>query len=551
MPDFPKLRLKQFPQIQDRETSEAKYWKSYSVTKEEKLLGTPNCIHFNPASPDSYLVTASTKVMLYDAHTDKVQRAFSRFTDDCYSGRFRKDGKLMVAGDKEGHVKVFDVKTKSMLRQLKRHTAAVRATTWAGDGLHMVSGGDDKRVKLWDLATQEVVWDSKDAHTDYVRCVEASPAAGEVFMSAGYDHAVRVWDRRQERPVCAMTHGHPVECCLAAPAGAMLLTAGGNEVKLWDVLSGGRLMHTYSNHQKNVTGLTFDGTGSRLLSCGLDGHVKVYSLQTMQVVHGMRFGAPLMALAVSSDNKKLLVGFVDGSLMVRTRRADALGSLGVGLGGPAAPSSSSSAAKQQSRFYKGAGAAAEQTEDGMVETERSVRLRPYEVQLKKFNYQQALDSALKTRNPLVVVTVLEELSRRSGLAIALAGRDEATLEPLLSFAARYVSHPRYARLIVLVAHKVLDLYGGVLGHSDAIDELFLKLHKQVKAEVGFQRQIMQVMGSLDAIVNSAMMPPAPARGVGRGGRGGGKGGGARGGDGGDADAIRMEHDDGDGDDDES
>ena len=108
-----------------------------------------------------------------------------------------------------------------------------------------------------------------------------------------------------------------------------------------------------------------------------------------------------------------------------------------------------------------------------------------------------------------------------------------------------MSHPSYARLIVLVAHKVLDLYGGVLGHSDAIDELFLKLHKQVKAEVGFQRQVMQVMGSLDAIVNSAMMPPAPARGI----AGSGGSGSAGAGRGDDADAIRMEQD-GDDDDEE-
>ena len=58
--------------------------------------------------------------------------------------------------------------------------------------------------------------------------------------------------------------------------------------------------------------------------------------------------------------------------------------------------------------------------------------------------------------------------------------DESTLEPLLAFAARYVSHPRYARLIVVVTHKILDLYASVLGHSDSIDELFLKLHRQVR-----------------------------------------------------------------------
>jgi hypothetical protein len=60
--------------------------------------------------------------------------------------------------------------------------------------------------------------------------------------------------------------------------------------------------------------------------------------------------------------------------------------------------------------------------------------------------------------------------------------DESTLEPLLSFAARYVSHPRYASLIVAVTHKVLDLYSSVLGQSDSIDELFLKLHRQVSQE---------------------------------------------------------------------
>ena len=47
---------------------------------------------------------------------------------------------------------------------------------------------------------------------------------------------------------------------------------------------------------------------------------------------------------------------------------------------------------------------------------------------------------------------------------------------------------------------MIDLYADVLGKSDAIDELFLKLQKQVKAEVAFQRQAMKVVGSLDGII---------------------------------------------------
>ena len=113
MPRFEKLKLKQFSLAKDRETSENKYWKSFVVTAQETLHSSPNCVHFTAAAPDSYLVTASTKVSLYDCASDKVLRSYTRFQDDAFSGRFRKDGKLIVAGDKSGCVKVFDVQVTS------------------------------------------------------------------------------------------------------------------------------------------------------------------------------------------------------------------------------------------------------------------------------------------------------------------------------------------------------------------------------------------------------------------------------------------------------
>ena len=56
----------------------------------------------------------------------------------------------------------------------------------------------------------------------------------------------------------------------------------------------------------------------------------------------------------------------------------------------------------------------EATEDGMVETERHTRLRPYEIQLKKFNYQQVcaciLPKCLLDRADLTAVCVCSQLS---------------------------------------------------------------------------------------------------------------------------------------------
>jgi U3 small nucleolar RNA-associated protein 15 len=55
--------------------------------------------------------------------------------------------------------------------------------------------------------------------------------------------------------------------------------AGGDTVKVWDVLGSGQLLHSFSNHAKTITCLTVSPDATRLLSASLDGHVKVHDLQ--------------------------------------------------------------------------------------------------------------------------------------------------------------------------------------------------------------------------------------------------------------------------------
>ena len=104
---FRGVRKKQYAKISERESAEAKYWRQFNTTGETKLEASPNFVSFCENAPKCYLVTGGNAVHLYDSSSDKVQRSYTRFTDNAYSGRLRRDGKLFVAGEKTGHVKIF------------------------------------------------------------------------------------------------------------------------------------------------------------------------------------------------------------------------------------------------------------------------------------------------------------------------------------------------------------------------------------------------------------------------------------------------------------
>lgn len=151
-------------------------------------------------------------------------------------------------------------------------------------------------------------------------------------------------------------------------------------------------------------------------------------------------------------------------------------------------------------FTRGMNATASADDYVLVDGGKKKKLQKYDISLKQFRYGDALDDALGSRIPQVVVAVLEELGKRRGLFIALSNRDEESLEPILSFLVRYIARPRFTRLLVGVANKLIEIYGEMTGQSETIDELFLKLRTQVTLERKAQQQLMIIVGQLDGIM---------------------------------------------------
>jgi U3 small nucleolar RNA-associated protein 15 len=97
---------------------------------------------------------------------------------------------------------------------------------------------------------------------------------------------------------------------------------GSTEIRVWDLLSGGRLLSKISQHHKTITALKFASQGKRLLSASLDRHVKVYDMSTYEVIRSFDYSSPILSLGISPGDQTLIVGMSDGIIAIARKEEE-------------------------------------------------------------------------------------------------------------------------------------------------------------------------------------------------------------------------------------
>ncbi|GAB7343410.1 hypothetical protein MBLNU457_1442t1 [Dothideomycetes sp. NU457] len=516
-------------------TADQRYWKSF---RSQQLVPSPQSnpiTHISfpqaPLNPltttpsDNFVVTSGSRLQIFSTKTRKPLKTISRigYDDVAHSAEVRRDGRVIVAGGDSGAIQTFDMGSRAILKTWKEHKQPVWTTKWCPtEPTMLMSCSDDKTVRLWDLPSDSST-STFYGHQDYVRSGCFMPGQSSNLMVTGsYDQTVRLWDTRAPgAAVMVFKHAAAIESVLPMPSGTTLLASADNQISVLDLVAA-RPVQMLRNHQKTVTSLCLASEGSRVVSGGLDGHVKVFETSSWTVVAGFKYPSPVLSVSVvgigaNREDRHLAVGMQSGLLSIRTRlsgqqkvlareRAREMKALEEGrieeYDKKHGKKRQGDKKRLRGRDFTGEGA------DIVIEGNPRGKIRnqsKWESALRKGQYAQAMDLILSSPNfdQQNMLTLITALRHRSALRTALKGRDEASLQPILRWLVKNINNPRHIKLTADVAFLVLDLYAEQMGDSPEVDNLMTQLHRRVRHCTDLAQQATSTQGMLDLLAAGA------------------------------------------------
>ncbi|KAJ3666286.1 hypothetical protein Zmor_001739 [Zophobas morio] len=501
MGSFKKLNSKIYEKTTSVITPDSIYWKQLGTPVLVKEFGTVDYINFSPVEPYFFAVTCSVRVQVYNPITKLVAKNLSRFRENAYGAVFRSDGRLLCAGSEETHVKLFDVSTKNLLRLFKGHSAPVHRTYFVESRPQIVSFSDDKSFKIWDIPTEKNILSYSD-HSDYIRAGATNSIIPDLVLSGSYDHFVNMYDTRTNQKVLSVNHGSPVECVLFLPSANVFLSAGGTEIKVWDVTAGGRLLKSISQHHKTITSLKLACDNKRLLSGSLDRHVKVYDISNFKVLHSLNYQNAILSMDISQNNDILAVGLIDGVVAV-SRREETV---------------KVKKDDKKTISWKHPSKSFQPTVDSVTPCLNHEKETKHDKCLRKFEFSKALDSVLlpyvANKTPQVTVSLIHELIKRRALQKAFTGREQKSVAQILRFFIRNITEPRFAKVLIDAANIFVDTFeDSPLIMDPEIAKLLLSLTQLLKEETAIANDLSQLQGAMCMILAGAAQQKTAAVGA--------------------------------------
>lgn len=273
-------------------------------------------------------------LQIWEPETSRLVRSFQAHDHFISALAWSPDGKRLASGSQSDAIRVFNTADWSLANDIPRsHKGRVNAVCWNSASNRLASAGLDGLVKIWDLSTNSTVTTMR-GHQGAVTSIYWSEG-DETLVTGSVDGTVKVWEldnqvetrdyigryrfdwspdgkriatRSAEKPSYGEKHVQIIDVESSQVLSLLSVMADGfivplaispdgrrlaagmwrpGRIVVWDLESGTVELDTVT-HGFELRSVDWSSDGSRLLTGGKDGCIRVWDMATLECVMTIR-----------------------------------------------------------------------------------------------------------------------------------------------------------------------------------------------------------------------------------------------------------------------
>lgn len=236
------------------------------------------------SSKHTYMFSAGDdkQVKCWDLEQNKVIRSYHGHLSGVYCLALHPTIDLIFTGGRDSVCRVWDVRSKMQIHALSGHENTVCSVFSRPTDPQVVTGSHDSTIKMWDLRMGKTI-STLTHHKKSVRAMAPHPKE-ESFASASADNIKKFSLPKGEFLHNMLSQQKTIINAMAVNEEGVLTTAGDNgSLWFWDWASGHNFQQAQTIVQPGsleseaaIYALTYDVTGSRLITCEADKTIKMW-----------------------------------------------------------------------------------------------------------------------------------------------------------------------------------------------------------------------------------------------------------------------------------
>eukprot|EP00041_Stephanoeca_diplocostata_P011092 m.180051 g.180051 ORF g.180051 m.180051 type:complete len:474 (+) comp18408_c0_seq6:214-1635(+) len=261
-----------------------KIWDLASGTRKLSLTGhiaTVRGVAVSPRHPYLFSCGEDKMVKCWDLETNMVIRHYHGHLSAVYCLALHPTLDVLMTGGRDSSVRVWDMRTKSQVHCLTGHTNTVSDLLARSTDPQVISASHDSTVRTWDLTAGKSMCTLTN-HKKSVRALVQHPREN-TFTSASPDN-IKQWYLPEGKFIQNLQGHNAVVNSMACNSEGVLVSGADNgSLSFWDYRTGYRFQQSDTivqpgslDSEAGIFDMTFDKSGSRLITCEADKTIKVY-----------------------------------------------------------------------------------------------------------------------------------------------------------------------------------------------------------------------------------------------------------------------------------